>query len=420
MTDQVRNRAFGRPFQTHSDDWVSLASDGSYTYPWRAGVGTEVQGTQYTVSSEHPGWRKVIDHGGGDVGGDFYTSKSYHTGPGPTVDGVYWSDLAFPQHKWKGTVIPNIYDAGCTIDSTLFPPNGGSSDSDLAELGTTAIASCEPTRSVADLSTGIGELMVDGLPALPLINSFKKRAKICLDAGDQYLNIAFGWLPLVNDVTKTSRFIQEHDRLIAQFERDSGRAVRRRFRFPSKSSTELIGWAPSRMLMGQGTEIGQMSGPAGIVYHYREVEESTWFSGSFTYYLPSDLDGRDGISNAASSAKQLLGVELNPEVLWNLTPWSWAADWFTNAGDYSHNLSAFADNGLVLHHGYIMKRTKVSNVFVHDGPSGVVTNSGTRRIDFITETKQRQRATPYGFGLSMDSLSDFQKSILIALGMRRK
>jgi hypothetical protein len=420
MTATTRSRVYGPTVMTHNTNRWS--SDGGATYPHDAGSGhgPELQGSQITTSDDHPGWRKRLGADMSDIGGDFYTTKSYVT-PFKSFDNIYFGSLISPHHKWEGTVLPDIGTFGLSYgDPGLFPNEVGSTDSELAVQGTTAIASCEPTKSVADLSTGLGELAKDGLPSLPLLSGLKKRAKIALNAGDEFLNVAFGWMPLVNDVKKTSQFVVEQDQLISQFERDSGRPVRRRFRFPAVDTVEVDGPIPAVMQMGQMNYPPLITGSVGEISRIRRIQRNTWFSGSFTYYLPPSAKGREGIREASSNARQLLGAELNPEVLWNLAPWSWAVDWFTNAGDYSHNLSAFADNGLVMHYGYIMEHCIVSDTYLHSGPTGVVAVDGQRSVTFTTETKRRRAASPYGFGTSFGDLSDFQKSVVVALGLSRR
>lgn len=293
-------------------------------------------------------------------------------------------------------------------------------------MGTEAIARCEPTRSVAELSTATGELLKEGIPRIPLIRGLEKRAKSVINAGDEYLNYAFGWVPLVNDVVNTAKFVEKHDKIISQFERDSGRPVRRQFRFPIEEPEveveEVFENATLALPTFPWTQYH--NGPKGVLTVTKTTSREAWFSGSFTYYLPQALPGREGIGDAAASARHLLGVKLNPEVLWNLTPWSWAIDWFSNAGDYSHNLSAFAENGLVMNYGYVMEKTIVTRTFRHTGPSGLLRmNYGafptSVSVSYVTESKQRREATPYGFGISMESLTGFQQSILVALGLSK-
>jgi hypothetical protein len=126
------------------------------------------------------------------------------------------------------------------------------------------------------------------------------------------------------------------------------------------------------------------------------------------------------MAELAAVAELNFGVAFTPETLWNLTPWSWAADWFSNAGDVISNLSDSQRYGLIMPYGYIMvntiqKRTySVSGVSDYGG-SGNVPGS----ITFVTESKQRGKANPFGFGVSDGDLDPGQISILAALGLSR-
>ena len=121
---------------------------------------------------------------------------------------------------------------------------------------------------------------------------------------------------------------------------------------------------------------------------------------------------------AATRASVLLGIELTPEVLWNLTPWSWAADWFANMGDVLSNVSDFANDGLVMHYGYMMETSHVTHTYdLHGhGLNGV---ESPLTLTFENIQKQRIKASPFGFGLTWESFTPRQLAILAALGISR-
>jgi len=58
-------------------------------------------------------------------------------------------------------------------------------------------------------------------------------------SGDDYLNLKFGWEPLVRDIQQSFQQVLNADRIVAQLERDAGRVVRRRFAFPDERSTSI-------------------------------------------------------------------------------------------------------------------------------------------------------------------------------------
>jgi hypothetical protein len=286
------------------------------------------------------------------------------------------------------------------------------------EMGTTAISRVDPGKSAASLATALGEIMKDKLPHLPGVHSWSERSNSARNAGDEYLNYQFGWLPLVNDVKDISHAVVNYDALLRQYIRDSGRKVRRRYDFPVEISNASfdLGMAFPYSLGNDSTLTN-----SGYAEGRRRLKVQTirriWFSGAFTYYIPPSYYGSE-LNRAALGARKILGLELTPDVLWNLTPWSWAVDWFSNAGDVVSNVSNLATGGTVMQYGYIMCHTVTKYTYTMDAP-GMFLGSAPSPLVLIRETKTRQRANPFGFGLSWDGLSPTQLAIAAALGLSR-
>lgn len=378
-------------------------------------------GTQITTSENHGhDWRKKTK-GTSDIGGPFDSRRQYVKTSGAlnTVMTEFPGPLDWT-YKAYFTPIPEIdYDMP-------FPEYLDSSDEDLAGFGTTAIARCSPTNQVANASTAVGELIKDGIPDLPLIGTFRKRAKVFWKLGNEFLNTAFGWLPLVNDVQKLANGVLRLDELLIQFERDSGRNVRRSWKFPVEHEVETAivekNALPGSYHFGIPDNSGNPDLPLGKQFIVSERTIIRKFEGCFTYYLPDDYDSRKAIARRTGNAAQILGGTLDPETLWNLAPWSWAVDWFSNAGDVAHNVSMFARNGLVLRYGYITEHTVHKRTHYHRGQTGFpsFSDDDVSSISFVSETKRRLPAGPYGFAISWDGLSTFQLSVLSALGITRR
>jgi len=128
----------------------------------------------------------------------------------------------------------------------------------------------------------------------------------------------------------------------------------------------------------------------------------------------------ESIESYSNFATKLLGLDLNPETLWEMAPWSWAVDWFTNAGDVIHNVNAWSSDGLVLKYGYIMEHTIVRDIYTWVGDTRFKPDTVYPDVVvLVTETKLRRRATPFGFGLTFSSLTKRQKAIAAALGLTR-
>lgn len=394
------------------------------------------RGKQITVSEGHqwppPEGAKLIDRGG-----PFYTTKSYvasprvtpytKLGPVPPTGGP-----ATHQYQFNGALMPvlpglksNSIDLPQYVESTfdtLWPPTLESSNSQLDEKGTTAISRCKPTNSLANLGQTLAETMREGFPALIGASLLKSKTKSLLGKGaGEFLNVSFGWLPLVSDVQKASKAIVHSDEVLAQYERDAGKVVRRSYYFPlEKTESETVIYT-NQVPLGFGvlSSAPFTPGLVGRCVRRRVVERKTWFSGAFTYYLPNDYDSRKGISKLRAQADILLGTDLTPELVWNVGPWSWLADWFGNTGDVISNLQDFKTGELVMRYGYVMETVKVSDTYTHEITGNQSSNPRVTPITLVTETKVRRPANPFGFGLSWEGLSSFQQAILAALGITR-
>jgi len=299
-----------------------------------------------------------------------------------------------------------------------FPPASDSSTSQLNQLGATAVRLASPTNSAANMSVALGELLREGLPSLPM-HAWETGIGTLRNLGKGHLSIAFGLNPAGQDIAKFLNAVISADRILDQYERDAGRVVRRRWDFPlfTDQSVQVfsgVGHADYGMLDSNHLA----PGPATDVNRVREIERRRWFSGSFTYYLPTDYDSRKVMARYRLLADKVLGLSLTPDTVWNLAPWTWAVDWFSNAGDVLKNVTNWTVNHQVMQYGYLMEHTIVKDTYTRPVSSF---NNGAPcgATVLVTETKKRLRANPFGFGVSWEALSPFQISILSALGITR-
>lgn len=379
--------------------------------------GEEVSGTQVTVSEGHPfNSRRKGDRG--DIGGDFFTQRKYIASQEKPVaiDRV----MEYPNGnadlvKYLGPAYPIFPGA------VQFPPSMSSPKELLDQMGATAVARCKPTNSIADLSTFLGELYKDRLPDLIGSTFWKDRTATSRKAGNEYLNLEFGWKPLVNDVYKFVEAVGHADAALEQYYRDAGRLVRRRYEFPKQSAREEHTlyeqerpWTPT-----SSTLMYEHPNAFGRLVRVREKTQRLWFSGAFTYTLPLGMTSRSRMNDHALKANKIFGLTLTPEVLWNLAPWSWAVDWFSNTGDVISNISDSIADGLVMQYGYVMEHTIVSDTYTLS-PSPLYGGAAIAPLKLVTETKIRQAANPFGFGVSWNGLSPRQLAIAAALGLSRR
>jgi len=353
-----------------------------------------------------------------DIGGEFFSERTYIEnksiqnvklrGPnniGPTGQ-PKWT------RWWQGAVFPR------PAEGLMYPTSGRMSDSDMDEYGATAVARCKPTNSAIDVGQMLGELFREGLPRFGPSSNWRERIAAAKAAGDDYLNYQFGWKPLVSDFSNFLENIDSSYAALEQLRKDNKKLVRRRYSFPDELSETSTEYGPGDIILTLNDPDYVIRANGKIIMR-EESRRKIWFSGAFRYHLPASLKGESELAELRALAEHSLGLTLSPELLWELTPWSWAVDWFTNTGDIISNITDSQKYGLIMPYGYVMVNTIKKRTFT---PIGMYfTNSvGTPSpISFITETKQRRRANPFGFGVSDGDLDLTQISILAALGLSR-
>jgi hypothetical protein len=241
-----------------------------------------------------------------------------------------------------------------------------------------------------------------------------------------FLNEQFGWVPFVRDLVSFYNTYQVLDERIAQVQRDSGRWIKRGGTVKTIDETsdpviveDLSGVVYPSLLSGFYHPTYRYSKHVkSTLYKRRKVD--VWFSGQFSYYVPKyDVGGgpeKDTYGYVMAVAREY-GLRVSPSLIWNLTPWSWLADWKTNIGDVIDNVSATFLDYLVSKYAYVMAHSRVKIV----NESEIRLNAGTVRCNWSQdiEVKHREQANPFGFTLSNDDLSVRQKAILVALGLTR-
>jgi len=384
-------------------------------------VNWKTAGTQYTESEGHPFLSNKDKNE--DLGGDFFTQKRFLVNNIKNVERTSVVKFGSPpddsvtvytRRTPELAIDPNF----ALLDTSL---NNYSNDAVLDMLGTTAISRVKPTNPVASLTQALVELKRDGLPYLPGSQSWERQGSAARNAGDEYLNVQFGWQPLINDITAFGHGVVNARSVIDQYKRNIGRPIRRTYHFPTDRSVSerRLDSRPPFCMENMTSEWTETGATWGSCYCHSETVRERWFSGCFTYFFPSEIFASKKLADLAILARQL-GLEISPDNLWKVAPWSWAVGWFSNMGDVISNWSAFHEDGLVMRYGYMMERSITTNTYSLVG--AIPVNGEYRPVsDVVVEvdTKLRRKATPYGFGLNWNGFSAFQSSILVALGLSR-
>ena len=306
-------------------------------------------------------------------------------------------------------------------------------ESSMAADGATAVSLVAPTNPTANLGSALAESFREGVPTLPGIQSWRKRTEYLRSVGSEYLNYQFGWAPLRNEVNSVVNAARHHRDIMQNYRHNEGSNVHRRFDFSPEVSfysvefpTEKPAFTPRNTTFLAAGALTEARGARVICKNIRK----RWFEGCFTYGGPAKADNFGRHIGFGSEADAVFGLELSPDVLWNLTPWSWAVDWFTNAGDVIHNITNFTLAGLVMRYGYMMEETSSTYYTQYeDGKIKVLLSKSPKKSGFNwmgaceigTETVRKSRcpANPFGFGVGWEGLSPTQLAITAALGITR-
>lgn len=318
---------------------------------------------------------------------------------------------------------------------------------DLASFGATGIARFRPGKPIA----GAGQFLVElrDLPKIPL--NLKRRlqdflavpwhdlridirnlgkpgglTKASSGVSSEYLNLVFGWKPFIKDLQEMYNLQQKIDDAILKIRKQNGRWVKRGGTLLSEKNTAVLDpGTPGFHTTLTLDWFNDYFSSSGVRTTTEEtLEKRYWFSGEFRYWIPPETIHSDQWTKKAKA--QLFGLDPTPSLLYQVIPWSWLVDWFSNVGDVIDNLSnGYADN-LAMRNTYVMghtrrtvKRvTKYNQWGVKDGfytDLGLSSTSST----LVEEIKERIPASPFGFGLQLGDLTPRQLSILAALGISR-
>lgn len=382
----------------------------------------QMYGCQITDDEVKPpsAWFSDIHRTNFDVGGPFHSLRCEYDFPiyattvssNPVFGGLEW--------RYEGPVIANpmvywgsdLSDSGWRneLESILDPL-----DIRIA-AGATAISRCKPASPEAGLGMALIELKREGVPSLlSNVRNLQDEILFFKSLGSNYLNVEFGWKPIIAEIRATAKAITNHDSIVTKLRSQSDERIRRQYRFPDVV-TESV-YHRDNQPPWPNLNAYQVTAQAERRILQKKTKR-TWFSGEFIYHYPAV--GESTPSEILAWCRHVLGVDMTPETLWNVTPWTWLSDWLANIGDVMANISAISDDGLVMRYGYLMQEVELEYKHEH---IGVVTADNSlpdlMHGTFRYTAKSRIKASPYGFGFNWDGFSARQIAILAALGITR-
>lgn len=312
-------------------------------------------------------------------------------------------------YHYEGAFMPTV-TYGQQMQAMAFgrsipiPSDLGADYLQLIAYGATAVKKSIPSVPDFSLPRFLGELRA-GLPKIPgaIIKSEKKLRSV----GGEYLNYQFGVMPTASDVQKLIELLM-HPKAKEFIQRNLDEEFRVRKLLDKGETTTTTDLNGSHELNTVSGFVGTPSGNQRRVQSYR-----IWSSVTFKQMQVNRLN------ELINDLERQVGMGIVPTAidLWNLVPWSWFVDWFTNLNDVITNLSYLEKNGLYLKYGYVMGTFRDVTTVTQTRNIGGVTHTTTGIAHY--ERKYRVHASPFGFGLTWKDFDPFQLSILGALGISR-
>jgi hypothetical protein len=244
-------------------------------------------------------------------------------------------------------------------------------------------------------------------------------------AADHFLNHQFGWIPFLSDLRKFYNAFDQNDQMIDRLINENGQWIRRKRTLKEETTSTVLGSGNGFKLFPNTSFESAFNPPwftSTPTWQVREdVKTVIKAVGKYRYYRP-EFDKADpdhlSVVNRLKRQATLFGARISPSNIYKATPWSWAIDWFSNLGDQINKANDMLVDSVSAKYLYVMQQQTKTRTFTQWAPfhSGAVTLQFTR----VIETKQRREGlSPFGFSLSMASLTPRQIAIAGALGVSR-
>jgi hypothetical protein len=154
-----------------------------------------------------------------------------------------------------------------------------------------------------------------------------KRVLSQREIANQYLGVKFGWLPLIKDVQDLLDVGKSIDRRVAEFHRlYSSNGLKRRLTLHEDHAA-----ADQKSVTFESNASLTIIGTYSDVTTRRRWATVRWLPTVLPRYYPND-------ARILSEAKRIslgLTVEGLYQGAWDLLPWTWLIDWFTNVHEFA-------------------------------------------------------------------------------------
>lgn len=298
--------------------------------------------------------------------------------------------------------------------NTLPPGVGWLDTANLSTYGPTGYAKFKPGKPTASASVFLAELR-ELTRQMRDVVSHLDQARLSGPAGN-WLASSFGWAPMIRDlrnffetykkIGKALKHLRDYN---GKYEHRGGTVAQGEENYRSDLGCYFFPTLPGQFYPGY------VPTPSYVwVYRYFRV----WFEATFYYNVPN-IGTQEW---EARATRALYGIDITPSAVWELIPWSWLLDWFSNFGDFMSAISPSPVGEINLTNAFVMRYNLVT--YSIPGKQKILTDSGDTEISHdVTQTwelKERALADPTAIGLTIDDLLSMrQSSILAALAVQR-
>jgi len=239
----------------------------------------------------------------------------------------------------------------------------------------------------------------------------------------EFVNTQFGWAPFISDLQKLNNATLNAQKHFAQLERDNAQWVKR-IRADRRIESEEVVWTQSNPGCSPMSYNGADFYQPGASYTIKlQKFTDVWYEGVFKSYRPEfDISkdyGNFTIVRDIDRHLTLLGLQVNPMLIWRAYPWTWAVDWFVKVGDNIQLFQDLATDSVASKYMYLMHHS----MYRFELNSKFTTWDG-KKHDIVWyryfESKRREGAdSSFNFRLA-NPLSGRQLAILAALGLSHR
>lgn len=350
------------------------------------------------------------------------------------------------------------YDGGFVKTTTGLPQSLGAAESyrpqslddrepeldpdDLSDLGNRAYGLLRPkvekaslTQSLVEIGTTPRMLKTSLKPFSSLWTQLRGRTRRSGRTGnawrqapaavsDQFLNVAFGWSPAVQDFLNVCSTLYNIDDLVVQAEANNDKWISRRYH---EDYDELVQELYSQY--GQSSPACDPPLHSSMIVPYSCFQTVTlrqgtrvWYEGSFKRYRP-EFDGRlhrgHPALKAAEQAATLNGLRVNPTTLYRTIPYTWLVDYFASVSSGLQRLED-AITGEVVSRRFHLMRTAYKRLEYRVGFRTADGNAHDYTwVKEVTVKRRVNAQNAFGFSASPGGLTGMQYAILGALGASR-